>query len=107
MTIKLIDTYDRAVIEPLGIFSDENATIGDRTNFPGLPPAVAELMKEYVVEGKLPATRQPEDSIVWTDTECIVTIVWLDYYTATLRSVGKTSSLGSIGLKSSVVVEED
>ena len=107
MTIKLIDTYDRAVIEPLGIFSDENTAIGDRTNFSGLPPALAELMKEYVVEGKLPATRQPEDSIVWTDTECIVTIVWNDYYTATLRSVGKASSLGSIGLKSSVVVEED
>lgn len=106
MTIKCIDTYDRATVEQLGLFLDENATIADRTTFPTLPPAVAEEMKQLVADGKLPATRQPEDSMIWTDTECIITIVWLDYPTAVARSQGKLFSMKNKGLKSSVVVED-
>jgi hypothetical protein len=106
MTIKIIDTYDRSVVESLGMFTDEDASIGDRVNFPTLPPSVADQMKQHVAEGKLPATRQPEDSIVWTDTECIVTIVWLDYYSAETHRQGKQRNVQSSGLKSSVIVED-
>ena len=105
MTIKCIDTYDRAIVEPLGIFSDETAMF-DRVDFPTLPPAIAEIMKDHVANGKLPATRQPEDGVVWTDTECIVTIVWLDYVSATSHSESKKAGVSRIGLKSSVVVED-
>ena len=107
MNIKLIDTYDRAIVEPLGIFADENAILGDRSNFPGLLPTGAELMKEYVAEGEFPAIRQPEDSIVWSDTEVIVTFVWNDPRAAENWSDIKLSSFQSIGLKSSVVVNDN
>jgi hypothetical protein len=107
MTIKCIDTYDRAVVEPLGVFSNESAMFDDRANFSNLPPAVAEQMKEHVANGRLPSTRQPEDGIVWTDTECIITMVWLDYPSAIIYSNGKLTAGQKLGIKSSVVVEED
>ena len=106
MTIKCIDTYDRSIVEPLGIFSDEAAVLGDRENFPMIPPPFAEKLRTAVAEGKLPATRHPEDSMVWTDTELIVTVVWLDYPTALERCMSKRNGVGTIGLKSSVVVED-
>ena len=104
MTIKCIDTYDRSIVEPLGIFSNEDAMF-DRVNFPTFPPAIAEQIKELIAGGKLPATRQPEDSIVWTDTECIVTITWLDFPAAVSQSNSK-NDLKRFGIKSSVVVED-
>ena len=107
MKIKLIDTYDRAIIEPLGIWSlHDDAFFDDRTHFSRLPPNVAQMMKEHVAEGRYPATRQPEDSIVWTDTEVIVTWVWYDARAARERSNMKLLALQSIGLKSSVVTSD-
>ena len=105
MTIKLIDTYDRAVVEPLGIIRED--LLHDRSEFAMFPansPARA-YMQQMVADGHLPATQQPEDSIVWTDTECIVTIVWNDYYAASGHSSRKLAS-NYPGLKSSVVVED-
>ena len=105
MTIKLIDTYDRAVVEPLGIIRED--LLDDRIEFSMFSnPEVRNYMKQLVADGHFPATTQPEDSIVWTDTECIVTIVWNDYYSAMNHSTRKLAA-NYPGLKSSVVVEED
>ena len=105
MTIKCIDTYDRAIVEPLGIIRED--LIHDRTEFSMFPAnsPKREYMKQMVADGHFPATPQPEDSIVWTDTECIVTIVWNDYYSAQTHSTRKLST-NYPGLKSSVVVED-
>ena len=105
MTIKCVDTYDRATVEPLGIIRED--LIHDRTDFAMFPansPA-REYMKQMVADGHLPGEQQPEDSIVWTDTECIVTIVWNDYYSAQTHSSRKLAA-NYPGLKSSVVVED-
>lgn len=105
MTIKIIDTYDRAVVEPLGIIRED--LIHDRTDFAMFLPnsPAREYMKQMVADGHLPGEQQPEDSIVWTDTECIVTIVWNDYSSALAHANRKLAS-NYPGLKSSVVVED-
>lgn len=104
MTIKIIDTYDRATVEPLGIIRLD--LLDDRENFSMFEnPAVRDAMKQLVADGHFPATKQPEDSIEWTDTECIVTIVWNDYAMAQQHSARKLSA-NYPGLKSSVVVED-
>ena len=105
MTIKCIDTYDRAIVEPLGIIRED--LIHDRTDFSMFlsnSPA-REYMKQMVADGHFPAEPQPEDSIVWTDTECVVTIVWNDYPSALAHANRKLGS-NFPGLKSSVVVED-
>jgi len=108
MKIRLIDTYYRVIAEPLGIWSLHDDTFfDDRTHFSRLPPHVADLMKENVAAGRYPATRQPEDSIVWSDTEIIITWVWYDLRAARERSNMKLFALQSMGLKSSVVVVDD
>ena len=106
MTIKLIDTYDRAVVEPLGIIRED--LLHDRSDFAMFPAnsPVREFLQQQVADGHLPSTLQPEDSIVWTDTECIVTVVWNEYYNAQNYSIRKLGQ-NVPGLKSSVVVEED
>jgi hypothetical protein len=106
MTIKIIDTYDRAVVEPLSIIRED--LLNDRSEFAMLIPnsPAQEFMKQMVAEGKLPSTQQPEDSVQWTDTECIVTIVWNDYYAAQQHCSRKLAA-NIAGLKTSVVVEED
>ena len=106
MTIKLIDTYDRAIVEPLGMIRED--LLHDRSDFAMFQPnsPAREYMLKQVTDGHLPSTQQPEDSIVWTDTECIVTIVWNDYYNAQNCSIRKLGQ-NVPGLKSSVVVEED
>ena len=105
MTIKIIDTYNRSVVEPLGIIRPD--LLDDRTEFAMfINPTVQEAMKQLVADGKFPATKQPEDSIVWTDTECIVTIVWNDYHAAQQHSTRKLAA-NYPGMISSVVVEDD
>jgi len=105
MTIKLIDTYDRAIVEPLGMIRED--LLHDRSDFAMFQPnsPAREYMLKQVTDGHLPSTQQPEDSIVWTDTECIVTIVWNDYDAAHGHSVGKLSA-NYPGLKSSVVTRD-
>jgi len=105
MTIKIIDTYNRATVEPLGIIRPD--LLNDRTEFAMFAnPTIQEVMKQLVADGKFPATKQPEDIIEWTDTECIVTIVWNDYYAAQAH-VSQKLAANYPGLISSVVVEDD
>jgi hypothetical protein len=105
MTIKIIDTYNRSVVEPLGLIRED--LLDDRENFSMFSnPAVQESMKQLVADGQFPATKQPEDSIEWTDTECIVTIVWNDYYAAQQHCARKLAA-NYPGLISSVIVEDD
>jgi hypothetical protein len=105
MTIKLIDTYDRAIVEPLGIIRED--LLNDRSEFAMFQPnsLSREFMQQQVADGHFPSTQQPEDSIVWTDTECIVTIVWNDHSAATSHSARKLAA-NYPGMKSSVVVED-
>ena len=105
MTIKLIDTYDRAIVEPLGMIRED--LLHDRSDFAMFQPnsPVRGFLQQHVADGHLPSTQQPEDSIVWTDTECIVTIVWNDYNAATSHSARKLAS-NYPGMISSVVVED-
>jgi hypothetical protein len=105
MTIKLIDTYDRAIVEPLGLIRED--LLHDRSEFAMFQPnsPVRAYLQQEVADGHLPATLQPEDSIVWTDTECIVTIVWNNHSAATSHSARKLAA-NYPGMKSSVVVED-
>jgi hypothetical protein len=106
MTIKIIDTYNRSVVEPLGIIRED--LLDDRIEFSMFPTnsPSQEYMKQMVTEGHFPAARQPEDIIEWTDTECIVTIVWNDYYAAQTHANRKMAA-NFPGLISSVVAEDD
>lgn len=70
MTIKTVSTWLKTAHIPENLLEDR----GQFT----LPTELANRLKRWEDEGKRPTTRQPEESIVVTDSHIIVTVVWFD-----------------------------
>jgi len=105
MTIKTINIYNRAGLESLG--SNLEGIHDERVNFNKISdPNMQAFMINAVRNGTFPTTKQPEDSVVWTDTECIVTTVWLDRAAAEQHCVLKQNSNLAPELISATVVED-
>jgi len=80
MTIKTLSTYYLSYDAFTGKSSD-TVHDQDRTTFPDIPNELSDLLsflKDSVQNGSLPSTRQPQDSVVRTATEIIITTVWLN-----------------------------
>lgn len=103
MTIRQIDTYDRAIFESVSHFTDES--LNDRSDFSTLPAELADMCKAHVATGAIPAERQPTDSFVVTDEHVIITLTWGDL-TAAQEWVASKLERNILGLISSVVVSD-
>ena len=109
MTIKTVDTYHLwfdTAFDNLDQVHDR-----DRTNFPFVhTEEYTEFLQSCVNAGSLPSTRQPEDSVVRTENEIIVTTVWLDKAVAEQRCILKQNipfgDSYTSPLISSVVIED-
>jgi hypothetical protein len=109
MTIKTVDTYHLWFAET--VVNLDTIHDRDRTNLPFVQSDnYTEFLQSCVTAGSLPSTRQPEDSVVRTETEIIITTVWLDKAVAEQRCILKQNTpFGdsiSSPLISSVVIED-
>ena len=105
MTIKTIDVYHKTGLQYIGAVLD--GIHDERTDFSRiLDPDLQAFMIDSLANGTFPSTKQPEDSIVWTDDECIITTVWLDKAAAEQHCVLKQNSGLSSELISATVVED-
>ena len=109
MTIKTVDTYYLWYDQMIGDLDQIHDH--DRTNFPFVQSEeYTEFLQSCVTAGSLPSTRQPEDSVVRTENEIIITTVWLDKTVAEHRCILKQNMVSGDSftspLISSVVIED-
>lgn len=80
MTIISRATYDRQVVKDLNmedVFGDN--VFSDRANFSGFPNSPdKDFLLNAVSIGALPAQKTSNDRVIFTDTDIIVEVEWLD-----------------------------